>query len=389
MALATLGCTIDGTGISAPSYAELLAELQDRTRAIYGSDVAITPDTQDGQYLALLAQAIHDTNQAMIAVYNNLRPSFAQGVPLSSLVRLNGIARMLSSKSAADGIITGVAGTTINNGVVQDENGTKWDLPTPVVIPDAGEISVTVTSQEEGNFVAPAGSINQIATPVRGWQFFLSTSDALPGSPIETDAKLRARQKAAASLTARGNLPGLLAALEDIDGVTRVAVYENTSGAPDANGLVAHSIAVVIEGGNERDIAECIGQRKSTGSATNGTTAQSYTDPETGISYNITFYRLTTQTIPVVVSIKTLDGWNSTVQAAIQQSIADYLSGLGIGVDIQFSRVYPAAYLNGDPMNTAYEITALTVNGDVLDVVIPFNVAAVCLTTDVTFVIAP
>jgi hypothetical protein len=57
-----LTATIDGTGISAPDYPSVLAQLQDLYRGIYGSDVYLEPDSQDGAFLALLALAISDVN---------------------------------------------------------------------------------------------------------------------------------------------------------------------------------------------------------------------------------------------------------------------------------------------------------------------------------------
>lgn len=389
MPLATLACTIDATGISAPSYEEIYASLQEKARTIYGSDIAITPDTQDGQMLAIYAQGIHDSNQVAIAVYNSIRPSYAQGTALDGLVKINGIARALPSKSAADGDIIGVSGTTINNGIVQDQNGHKWDLPEVVVIPEAGVISVTVTAQEDGGIVAPVGTISQIATPTLGWQEFASTTDSLPGSPVETDAALRRRQTTAAALTSKANLAGILAALEDLDGVTRVRVYENDSGGVDANGLVAHSIAVVIEGGDDRDIAETIGQEKAGGCALNGTTVQSYTDPLTSVSYNISFYRLATDIVPVTITLQAASGWNDSVEAEIKQSISDYISGLDIGEDVQFSRMFLPAYLNGGAHSTSFHITAISLDGGVIDVVIAFNAVAVCTVADVIINVIP
>ena len=59
----------------------------------YGSDAVLTPDSQDGQLLAVFAQAIYDNGQALIAIYNSFSPATAQGAGLSSLVKINGLAR--------------------------------------------------------------------------------------------------------------------------------------------------------------------------------------------------------------------------------------------------------------------------------------------------------
>src|SRR5260363_114935 len=75
----TLSVTIDATGIHAPSYADVLNALKAQYRAIYGPDVYLENDSQDGQWLAVLAKCIHDANSAAISVYHAFSPATAQG----------------------------------------------------------------------------------------------------------------------------------------------------------------------------------------------------------------------------------------------------------------------------------------------------------------------
>lgn len=389
MPLPTLAAQITSAGISAPTYDQIKQSLEESFRAIFGADVYITPDSQDGQMIALFASAINDSNLMAIAVYNATRPSFAQGAGLSSGVKINGIRRKVASESTAVGNVVGVNGTVINSGVVQDTNGNKWDLPPVVNIPGAGFIAVTVTAQEPGSLSQPVGSINQIATPTLGWQSFVSTSDSVPGDPVESDAALRKRQTVAAALPNNTPLGGLQAALEALAGVTEVRVYENATNGVDANGLPARSIAVVIEGGDVAEIAEVIGQKKTPGAATFGSTAQGYVDPITGIAYVINFYVLAYQAVSVEISLTAGVGWSTDVATQIQQTVSDYLNGLGIGQEVTYGRVWAPSYLNGAPEGQTFEISVLTVNGAGVDVAIPFNKAASCDPSNVVITVLP
>src|SRR5260363_318444 len=83
----TLSVTIDATGIHAPSYADVLNALKAQYRAIYGPDVYLENDSQDGQWLAVLAKCIHDANSAAISVYHAFSPATAQGMGLSRMVK--------------------------------------------------------------------------------------------------------------------------------------------------------------------------------------------------------------------------------------------------------------------------------------------------------------
>jgi uncharacterized phage protein gp47/JayE len=382
--LATLAAQVTSTGISKPSYADVLASLTASFQAIFGSNVYLSPDSQDGQWLALLAKAFDDMNNQLIALYNSISPAVAQGVELSSLVKLNGLQRKSATFSTAPGNVVGTAGTVISGGVVADANGNLWNLPATVTIPVAGTVPVTVTAQQPGAIAAALGTINRINSPQLGWQSFSSTSDATLGQPIETDAALRKRQAAAVALPANSTLDGLLTALLALPGVTRCAIYENTSLVVDANGLPSKSISVVIEGGVLASVASTIGQKKGPGSATYGTTSLTYVDPITGIVYTINFFVLALTAVSVVVTGSKLSGWASTNAADIQAAISAYITGLGIGKSVQYSRVWAPAYLGGIAEGLTYQITALTLNAGTVDIVIPFNQAAKCAVADVT-----
>lgn len=389
----TLAVTISSTGITAPTYPEILAEIQSRFQAIYGSDIYISPDSQDGQLLAVISQAIYDSNQQTIAAYNSFNPDYAVGVGLSTLVKINGISRRSASLSTAVGDVVGVAGTPIVNGSVKDTAGNVWTLPALVTIPPAGTISVTVTAVEAGDVRAAAGTINSINTPTYGWQSFLSTTDAVAGDPIETDAELRLRQTASTALPSVTPLGALYGALANLPGVDRLALYENPTNLVDANGLPAHSICAVMDGGTVDDIAETIGQRKTPGAATYGSTTGTYTDPVTGIPYDIDFYVLDELSIVVNVEGNALTGYSATTADLIKEAIAAYISGLAIGQDVQYSRMWAPAYLNGNALNSTFEITTLeiAISGDPLgtaDLPIDFNEAAICVVDDVTVVMS-
>ena len=357
--LATLAPTISSSGITAPAYSDILASLIATAQTIFGSDVYLAPDSQDGQLLAIVAKAIDDSNQTLIAIYNGFRPSFAQGTSLSSLVRINGMQRGIATNSTSTGNVVGIAGTVINSGLVQDLNNNQWSLPTQVIIPTGGSISVTVTCTTVGSITAPAGTINTIVNPQYGWQSFVSTVDASPGQPIETDAALRLRQQYSTSMPAQTPLAALKAAMGNISGVTEVAIYENYTDITNSNGLPPHSICVVVQGGNAQLIAQTIGQRKTPGANTFGSTTQLYSDPVTGINYSINFSFLQFTNIGVNVTGHALAGYSSNVAMEIQNAVAGFIDSIPIGSSVQWSRLFPIIY--GVVDQATFEITSITV----------------------------
>lgn len=383
MPLPTLAGTVLPTGITIPSYADILQSLQESFRAIYGSDAYIAPDSQDGQWLAILASGINDTNNLAVAVYNSFSPTYAQGAGLSSLVKINGIQRHVPTFSTAVGEVIGQAGVVITNGVVADVNGSLWNLPASITIPISGSVFVTVTAQAVGAVTALAGTINQINTPTQGWQSFVSTSDAIPGAAVETDAALRRRQTLSTGLPAVTPLGGTYGVVANLDDVLRVKIYENSTGVADANGLPPHSFSVVTQGGDVQEIVNAIGSKKTPGAATYGTTSGVYTDPLTGINYTIHFFVLAEDTVKIHLTITALSGFSTPVETEIKASLAAYINALGIGDDVAYTRLFGPAYLSGSAHSQSYEVTGLTIalNADppgVIDLPVAFNHAATC-----------
>lgn len=385
--LATLAPTVDMTGISAPSYTDIYQSLVASFQAIYGSGIYISPDSQDGQWLAILAKAISDSNQAAVAVFQAFSPTYAQGAALSSLVKLNGLLRSVATNSTAIGTITGVAGTIITNGVVQDANNNLWNLPASVVVPIGGSISVTVTAQKQGNIIAQSGTINKIYTPQLGWQSFASTSDAVPGMPIETDAALRSRQAVSVALPALGIRDAIYSAIGNVVGVTRWAVYENDTGTTDSNGIPAHSIAAVVQGGASGAIGAAIGGKKPPGCQTYGTTPvivyDSYWLPTT-----INYFALASVPIYFAVTIKALPGYVSTTGTALVNALVAFVNSLDIGEDVYAAQAQAAASLIASALGQTFYITSFTLGlaptpVGTANLVIPFNQAASCSSANV------
>jgi len=237
--------TVDANGISAPQFSDVLAYLQDQYRAIYGADVYLGNDSQDGQFLGVIAAAINDVNAAAVAVYNSFSPMTAQGNGLSSNVKLNGISRLVPTNSTVDVTIVGVAGTEIANGIVSDTNRNKWNLPALVSIPLGGTVTVTATCQSLGAVAAQPGTVTKIETPTFGWQTVTNTAAAALGQPVETDAELRARQSKSVATPSQTVFEGIVGSVANIAGVNRIAGYENDTDATDSNGVPAHTIAIV------------------------------------------------------------------------------------------------------------------------------------------------
>lgn len=332
---------IDTTGIHVPTYEDIRDDLIASMKQIFGQDIYLADDSQDYQQISIFAKKIFDTNSLAVLVYNNRTANTAIGTGLDNLCALVGIKRKPATYSTCQLTINGVPGTVINDGQASD--GTNlWDLPKTVTIPDNGIITVEATSHEKGYVAALPNSINIVVTPVYGWLGVTNTYQANPGNDAETDASLRSRYAISTQAPADSIFESLLASLKQIAGVTKVKGYENDTGTADSNGLPAHSVTFVVEGGDNTDIATEIYYKKTPGCYTNGTTAVNLTSPTGNITV-IRFYRPTYKTVYVKVFVKKLTGYNDNYATDIKNAIVEYVNGLDLAETVYRSILWSVA----------------------------------------------
>lgn len=384
-------CTIDETGIHIPQYSDIVENLAGRYRTIYGADIYLGNDSQDGQFIAICAKAVDDCNKMAGAVYRSFSPSTAQGVGLSSNVKLNGISRRVATKSQVDLLIVGQVGTEIKDGIATDANRTRWALPALVTIPVSGEITVTARADVVGALTALPNTVTEIATPTRGWQTVTNPTTAVPGVAVESDAELRNRQAVSTALPSRTVLDGMVGAVLSVVGVTRAVPYENDSDITDVNGIPAHQVSFVVEGGDAAAVAKAIAVKKTPGVGTYGTTTEPVTD-QFGIVRDIHFYRPTEVPITVEVDVAALYGYSSTIGLKLRQAVVDYINNLHIGTDVYVTKLYTPANLTGVEGDT-FDILEIRISsgGPALpdNVVVAFNEAAVCQLSGVLLTVVP
>jgi uncharacterized phage protein gp47/JayE len=396
-----VAATVSATGISAPNFASVYSYLVSQFQAIYGADAYLGNDSQDGQWIGVISQAISDCNSAAVAVYNSFSPTTAQGNGLSSNVKLNGLTRIAGSFSTATLTVVGVAGTVITNGQAQDTNGNLWALPSPTTIPNAGTIAVSATCTTIGAITAGANAINSIATPVLGWQTVNNASAASAGNSVETDAQLRLRQAASVSLPSVGIFAGIAASIAQVTGVTRVTPYENSTNTTNSNGIPANTLAFVVEGGIALSIAQAIASKVPPGIGTyiTGAGGSNFTITDSSGYTNVVGFMAagngapggTSASIGVNIGVHSLNGYATTTGALIASALQSVINNVPIGGVVNVAQLIQAALLQGTSQASTFLVKTLQVNSNgggfqSTDITLAFNIAAVPGTISVNLV---
>jgi uncharacterized phage protein gp47/JayE len=340
---------IDSMGITGPPFDQVLAYLQAQWYSIQGVDIVLDASTQDAQLLGIFADALNDMNSSAIAAFNNFIPSFAFGAGLSSVVKINGIARRVASSSLVTLTLGGTEGTIITNVTVGDNLnlGTQWFVGRTVTIPPAGVIDVLAVCTTPGAVTAAPGTLTQILTPIPGWQTATNPAAATPGAPVETDAQLRRRQTQSTALPASTVLSSIQGNLLNLPNVTRAKVFQNDTLLTDANGIPPRSLACVVEGGDPTQIATVIANTKAPGVPTWGDISVTIYD-SVGTPNLISYWPLTNIEISVLINLIASVGYTTQVAVYIQQSVAEYMNSLEIGQQVYIGDVYSPANLDGD-----------------------------------------
>ncbi len=319
---------IDELGMHVPTYNDILKDLLDSMKQIFGTDIYLDEDSMDYQQISIFAKKIYDTNSLALLVYNNRTANTSVGVGLDNLCALVGIKRKPATYSECQLTITGDPGTVITGGKAND--GTyNWNLPDEVTIPSNGTIIVQATCETSGYITAAPNTINTIATPLYGWIGVTNQYAATPGKNVESDANLRARYYVSTMLPAVSIFDSMLASLSSITDVKRVKGYENDTNQTSAEGFPPHSVTFVVEEGDDGQIAEMIYNKKTPGCYTNGTTDIEILS-EAGNVTHIRFYRPTYKNVWVKVNITKLAGYNDSVVDKIKKALVDYIKSADI-----------------------------------------------------------
>lgn len=376
-------------GFECADYPSILAWYQDEYRAIYGQDIYLEADTQDGQWLAIQAKAAWDMGQLMGQLYNSLSPSMASFDALRRNVGINGIAPLDAKNSKTAFSLHVDASTTYPADLVLSDGVHNWILP--AFTSAAGQTAVTIMGECEdaGAFTLAQGTTMQIMTPVRGFHGATvanATTANDTGRVAETAAELRARQVESVMLPSQTILGGIVAAIKNTQAGLRCKGYENDTGTTDANGIPAHSIYLVTGGGDRAEIAQIIAIQKTDGVGTKGNISETVTVG--GITKTVKWDVATAQPIKVRVEGKKLSGWANTFENSIKTAVAAAINALDIGDDVVASRLYVPAMLVGETGYGTFELQSVTIgtSTDALssaNVVVPINAVTMCTPDDI------
>ena len=336
----------------------ILADIKARLNAIVDPVTGQTmnvanPDDPRIQEINAISDAIAQVWQEAQYAVNQFDPLRATGAGLSGLVQLNGLARTGGIYATIVVDLTGTANTIIAMGQQIIDPTNTWTFVLPSwSFDNNGNAIVTAQCTETGitSLAIGTGLSMKILTPQSGWGTATATAVS-DGAAEESDSTLRERRNQSTEATSSNNLLALYGELRDITGVTFVKIYTNSSLSMDSRGIPGKTIAPIIVGGDDEEVADVIFAKTSItdcntfGSTTVDIVDQYYSD----ISYPIGFTR--PAIIPIYVAVLGIvinpAVWPSNGTQLIKEAIVAYSQGGAPAIGIDTGQGWQAGYTPG------------------------------------------
>ncbi|ATF73885.1 baseplate J/gp47 family protein [Pasteurella multocida] len=330
------------SGIVIERLDSILERIEQGFKRIYGQNINIDPDTPDGQMIGILGQIKVDLEELAEDVYRQLDPDLATGAWLEQRVAYAGLVRRKASYSYLRSVIlTGDPYTEINNLIVSDTNKTRWILEQKATLNESGSARADFRSEELGAFSLNANTQLTIETITLGLNSVTTSVDAEIGIEEETDSQLRQRFAKSRAKNATNSAEAIEGGIGDLADVKQVIVLENNTSQTDNIGIPSHSINVVVEGGNETDIAQVIYKNKGAGIGLQGQTSVNLMI--NGKQRTIKFDKATPVDVHISMTLVRYEDFTEIDKDEVKRMLSNVK--FKIGEDVSLSRLY-------SPINT-------------------------------------
>jgi len=195
--------------------------------------------------------------------------------------------------------------------------------------------NVTVTSKSTvtGEIVANAGTLIDLVAGVTGVESVSNLVDATLGSDIESDQEALARRQLSLAAPGHATAQAIIADIFSIPGVQAVRVFENIDIIEDLMGRPPKSYEVVVQGGDEDEIAQIILDTKALGTETTGSINRELVDSQ-GFQKFVAFSRPTSIPIDLQVDLRTNTQFPINGTQLAEAALLAYGNALNIGDDV-------------------------------------------------------
>lgn len=369
------------SGFFSPTYAEVLDNIQDKFKSVFGNDIALESNSNFGIQSRIDALIIYDAYQELQKNFYNSFVSTAKETALDRLGSNYGVTRKVAEPSYAELTIRTNEEYLIQAGEqFETEDGIIFTLLSDVLTAKDPNIPAVPSNKEEdqdtdddnsdtddddqdseptGTFVGrgmaqsiETGTMNNVkantiiivSNPDDNIDSVTNEKAAGGGQDQETDEAYSERIMLENVAKDGSTEKGVYAALMNLSGVRQVGFVPNPTAEVDKDGNPPYSIHTYVLGGNGQEIAQALYDNIAAGTIFVGNESYTVTDVN-GFPKAMNFSFATELDIYVDVKLKTNDLWNTDSDPdELKQEIADQIQQLKMGSPVLSTRLYSVIY---------------------------------------------
>lgn len=206
--------------------------------------------------------------------------------------------------------------------------------------------NIDFTCSEYGPVNPPVGTVNEIVSQTADWTKVSNDLPAIVGQYAESDTMVRQSYSSRVNAQGRAMIEAIAAYLvENVANCKTAVVYENDTDAEDSEGRPPHSVEVVVDGGDDYDVAYGIWQTKAGGIVSYGSNQVEIVD-SFGETHIIRFNRPISRQVWLKVSLRKNpeEAFAADTPKRVQEIILEESSKYASGQDIILQRFYGPIY---------------------------------------------
>ena len=352
--MASLYDYLEDTGVIVPDVSTIKADVELEFLKIFGAEIDLSASTPQGRLIESKTAERTAFLEINAENANQTNPNLATGVFLDAIGSRFDVARVGVSSTRVYATVTGTSGAVIlADSVAKTDAGDLFYAENDITIPASGSVEGYFLSSVEGAIACASNTLTTIVSGTSGWTSINNPVAAIIGTDKESDVTYWARIKGSRA-SSFGFLESIKSEVNAIENVVSSFVYDNGTtsavwyppGSVVGDGGVlipAHSILVLVDGGDDDEIAQVVFGIKDGGCGytviddANGTTDQStvvnVVDGAYSVEYPVTFNRPFDIDIDIDITVRMGTYSGDDLEQAVKDAISKYALGEVAGVD--------------------------------------------------------
>ncbi len=226
---------IDSTGTIIPQTSEILTDVQNEYKTVFGTDLVVTADTPQGVLITAEALARTEVVNNNAALANQINPNIAGGIFLDAIMALTyPPGRTVATQTLVSSVaLTGVAATVISQGTQATTSaGDLFATLTAVTLDGSGNGVVDFVSVEYGAIPCAAHALDTIVTNVLGWETVDNDNAGVLGTATQSDQGAKALRSNTLGFQGVALAIAITSALYATENVLSLTYLENYNSTP-------------------------------------------------------------------------------------------------------------------------------------------------------------